>query len=366
MVEVVHHQAESVVLLPQKILHGHLAIVKDDQGSARGRGVSSLDLACLHIVIALNQQHRDTLGSVPARPHGSHEVISVHPFGDPLLDAVDNVELAAGRLLRGGADRAHIAAGEGLGNRQARRLLTLEASRPRCLPDVVAAKVEDGWHGDHPPSTQGINEPREAKSRDFHVDNHLVEVIVLLHRHIARNRNTQVLRGLEPRPLADPCMHHTRCAQPFLQLGLRVIPINVGLHGNGNQLLLHEFASCQQAPAMRIVVVRRVHALEAGDLRKGNRTDPLGKLSLFAGCVQAADDELLVLLQHIRTVQLKKFGGHITATQLLEHLGAAGVQLRKLADIVDISSYSKPKIPVFVVLLELRRSDGACHDGREN
>mmetsp|Transcript_24747 Transcript_24747/g.39649 ORF Transcript_24747/g.39649 Transcript_24747/m.39649 type:complete len:249 (+) Transcript_24747:276-1022(+) len=154
MVEVIHDQLEALVLLAQQVAHRHQHVVEDHQGSPAAGGVGGLDLACVHRLRPLDQQHRDAAGPWAAGAHGRDEVVCIGTLCDPLLDPVDNVVLAIRGLSCSGLDGSYIAAGKRLTDGEATPLLALQQLRTYGPLHLFTAEVVDCWRGDKPARPQ--------------------------------------------------------------------------------------------------------------------------------------------------------------------------------------------------------------------
>ena len=94
VVEVGHDDTETLVLLAQQVLDGHLDVLKGDVGGSAGPDTLAVHAAGADTLRALDQEKTHAVHALATRPHGSGEVVGPDTVGDPLLLAIDDVVLA--------------------------------------------------------------------------------------------------------------------------------------------------------------------------------------------------------------------------------------------------------------------------------
>mmetsp|Transcript_44986 Transcript_44986/g.74985 ORF Transcript_44986/g.74985 Transcript_44986/m.74985 type:complete len:324 (+) Transcript_44986:3-974(+) len=149
VVKVVHDALEALVLDADEVLDGHLDVLEGDVGGSRGPDTRALHLArgdAGHG--ALEKEERDTTHAGTASADGDGEKVSKDTVGDPLLLAVDDVELAALGLLGLGLEVGDVTAGRGLGDGETDDLLSSETGLADLVAQVLGSKVEDGRQTD--------------------------------------------------------------------------------------------------------------------------------------------------------------------------------------------------------------------------
>ena len=114
-------------------------------GVSRAHGAGRRGSAHLHLLggqaghAALQEQQAEAAGALAAGAHGDGEEVAEDAVGDPLLLAVDDVELAGRVLHRRGAQARHVAARVRLRDGQADELLALQAVLHALVLQVLAA-----------------------------------------------------------------------------------------------------------------------------------------------------------------------------------------------------------------------------------
>eukprot|EP00754_Rhynchopus_humris_P038447 Rhum_TRINITY_DN21064_c0_g1::Rhum_TRINITY_DN21064_c0_g1_i1::g.173056::m.173056 len=348
VVEVVHHQLETIALPPHQVLHRHLHVVELNVGRAGAGGVRRGDELGGHTLTALDEQHADALSALATRAHRRDKQVGERGVRDPLLRTVHDVVLAARRLLRRAAQRRNVGSDERLRDGERADRLAPEAGLHVLLLHGRGAEVEDGRQPDQVTRAHAVDEAGHAEARELRLRNQLVELVELLARQVARQRDAVLLQVLHPRAGPDARRHQAGSAAVLHHLprGLfarLVVLLRGGTHG------LDPRAARGAELAVRLRVVRRVvvgaEALHLSVLHAGDR---VGRHRVHRrrtlGVRGAADAQALVAAQHAQLVLLEEHVGGVLAGVLLEHGDAAGVHLAELAEVVHVAVDHNPHV----------------------
>ena len=333
VVEVVHDALKALVLDADNVLHGNLDVLKRHVGCAAGPHTAALHLLALDARgRAVHEQERDAAHAGAAGANGHCKVVGEDAVGDPLLLAVDGVELAAGRLDGRGADARHVGASVGLCDGEADDLLAAQAFASDAVAQRLAREVEERRHADLEALHDAPDDAAGAGARELVEQDELVEDVELGRGHAADDLVADVLGGPGG---ADNAREPARLGA-FLVDALGQLAVLVPLVHVGHQLRVHERAHSRAEAAVRVIVVGRVPALVPGrvavghEVAEGARLGVLSgdggtrRLALGDGASDRADDQARVLGQHVLAVQTEERLCDILARQARDHTRATG------------------------------------------
>mmetsp|Transcript_6414 Transcript_6414/g.11743 ORF Transcript_6414/g.11743 Transcript_6414/m.11743 type:complete len:221 (+) Transcript_6414:473-1135(+) len=142
MIEVLHDDAKALVLLADQVGQGNLHLVELHVGRPTrpdALAIHSLGGDPRHSL--LQEKHGNAPHALATRAHGAGEVVGEDPVGDPLLVAVDNVEVTFPSCR--GLDSRNVAASVWLRDVQGDDLSPHEAIRCYTFLHLICAKVQD-------------------------------------------------------------------------------------------------------------------------------------------------------------------------------------------------------------------------------
>ena len=322
VVEVAQDHVDTLVLLAQQVLDGHLDVVKGDVGRAGRRGVRGLDGLGLDTLAALDEEHAQALAGVDA----DDEVVGEDAVGDPLLGAVDNVVLAVGGLGGGRAQAGDVGAGKGFRDGQADLLLAAKDLLGDALLErrVLMAIVEDACQANHHAGHVAVLEAAAGGAHTLLGADHVVEVVKLL----AVDGAVQQVDAVQV--LAGPHAHvqHAGLGHALDQLLADVLARALLLEGLRGHVRVGELAHGALQAAMAVVEVGRLElGSEPEGLGVGHGRDVAerrGDDGLLLA-LDSADGQVVVLLQHLVPVQVVEGHRRISTGHLAQHGLAAGV-----------------------------------------
>lgn len=331
VVEVGQNHVQTLVLLAQQVLHGHLDIVKGDvRGAGRG-GVARLDGLGLDALAAGDEEHRQLV----ARADAGDKVVGPAAVGDPLLGAVDNVVLAIRRLDGRGADAGNVGARKGLGDGEAQLLLAgkdLIGDLP--LPRLVVGKVEHAGQANGHARHVAVLEAALHGARELLADDEVVKVVKLVALHDA----AEEAHALHVLARAEAHVQHALLGHAVNHGLGNVAARGLALLGLGDEVAVGEVAGGALEGAVGVVVVGRVEGgreperLGVGDLAQvaGLGHNDLGRL---AG--DGANGQVGVLGEDLLAVEVVKGRGGVLAGDLLQDGLAAGMGHDEVGEVID-------------------------------
>mmetsp|Transcript_42599 Transcript_42599/g.92816 ORF Transcript_42599/g.92816 Transcript_42599/m.92816 type:complete len:291 (-) Transcript_42599:114-986(-) len=180
VVEVLHDDTEALVLLADEVGGWHLDIVK-----LHIRGAAWPHALAVHALrrdpwhgVALQQQHGYASHACAASSHCHGEVVRKDPICDPLLVAIDEVEVPL--PLGSSLDVGHVAPRTRLSDVQANDLLAHEACWSNSLDHVRAAEVQHWRKTNLKALYKAPQDAAAGTPRELIDENHLVEVVKIL------------------------------------------------------------------------------------------------------------------------------------------------------------------------------------------
>lgn len=359
VVEVGQDDIDALVLLAEQVLDGDLDVVEGDVRGTGGRGVGSLDGLGLDTLAALDDEHRKALVGLDARD----EVIREDTVGDPLLGAVDDIVLAIGGLGSSGAETGDVGTGEGLGDGEADLLLAREHLLGDALLEgrVLVAVVEDAGEADHHAGHVAVLETAARHADLFLGHDHVVEVVELLTLDgtVQKVDAVQVLTGTHAH------VQDTRLGHLVDQVLADQLAGALLLERLGREHLIGELADGALQAAVAVVEVRALELrgeperLGVGD---GRKVAGLGGDDGLLLALDGADGQVVVLDQHLVTVQVVEGRGGVLAADLAQDGLTARVGVEELGDIVDDGVDDEPHAVLGVVLLDLLAGEGLVGD----
>lgn len=184
VVEVGHDDLESLVLLANQVLHGHLDVLEGNVG-----GTTAPDTLAIHLAgadaasLTLDKKDAQTVHTGLAGTHSGGEVIRVHTVGDPLLLAVDNVVLAILAELGLAAQVGNITAGIGLSDSQTDALVTGQNAGQNAVDKGLLAELHERWATNTEATDQVPDQATAASAGQLIGEQHLMEEIPVLWSH---------------------------------------------------------------------------------------------------------------------------------------------------------------------------------------
>lgn len=354
VVKVGHDDLEALVLLAEEVLHGDLDVLHGNPGGA-GRqhtlSVHSSGLEALHA--SLEEKDGDTVHAGAASSDGNGEVVSPDTVGDPLLDTVDNEELAVGGLLGGGGDVGDIGTGVGLGDAQTDSLGSVEQAGEDSLLEGLLGELDHGGETDAVASEEVPGETTRAGSHDLVSDDELVEHVVLLDGHAG---------GLDVGVLGKVLVVDAERAGEVASLAhlledlLGDLLVIIPLLDKGLNLLLDPLSDLVSEGGVGLLVVRVVVAvvpvgvgvghevsvgLEGGGLVRGNHCSCGVGVSVFKGSDFELDSDSSHNLGSV-VVFVEKLGG-VFSCYSFENLFSAGVFFLEFSEVENVSVDDNPQ-----------------------
>lgn len=322
VVEVGEDDIDALVLLTQQVLDRDLDVVKGDVGGAGSGGVRGLDGLGLNALAAGDEEHRQALAGVDT----GDEVVREDTVGDPLLGAVDNVVLAVGGLLGGGAEAGNVGAGKGFGDGEADLLLAREA----LLLDlgleggVLVAVVENAGETNDHTGHVAVLEAAAGSADSLLGADHVVEVVKLLavDGTIEEVDTVEVLAGTHSH-VEDTSLGHA--VDKLLGDDLAGALL---LESLGGDVLVGEDAHGLLELAVAVLEVR---GLELGGEPEGLGIWDGGKIASLGGddglllALDGADGKVRVLLENLVSVKVVESGSGIGTGNLTEDSLTTGV-----------------------------------------
>lgn len=364
VVEVAEDDVDTLVLLAEEVLNGHLDVVKGDEGGAGGRRVRGLDGLGLDALAAGDEEDAEALAGVD----GSDEVVAEDTVGDPLLGAVDNVVLAVGGLLGGGADAGNVGAGEGLGDGQADLLLAAEdLVVDALLHGRVLAEVEDAGQADDHAGHVAVLEAAAADADLLLGDDHVVEVVELLAVDDAAAEQLDTVEVL-----AGTHLHVQDAGLGILvdELLGDVGAVPLALESDGEDVLVSELADGALQASVAVLEVGRLElglepeGLGVGD---GRKLAELGGDDALLLALDGADGQVVVLDDHLVSVEVVEVDSGILAGDLAQDSLTTGMGVEELGDIVDNRVDNEPDGVLGVAVLgDLVAGEGLGGGGKRH
>ncbi|KAI3485048.1 hypothetical protein L1887_51721 [Cichorium endivia] len=199
VIEVKEDQLEAFSFLADEVLDGDLDVVELDDGRARSSAGKHLHLFGGDAGSTRDHKQRNAarLARLAGRANGSGEPVRVDSIGDPLLAAVNEVELLSILLdeRRLGAEVGDVATGKGLGDGKADSLPAgKDLGKPTCLL-LVAGKVHDGPGAIREAANQA-HQYGAGAAVEFVPDDVVVDVVPFLHLDAGREADTSSLGDL--------------------------------------------------------------------------------------------------------------------------------------------------------------------------
>mmetsp|Transcript_7674 Transcript_7674/g.18413 ORF Transcript_7674/g.18413 Transcript_7674/m.18413 type:complete len:289 (+) Transcript_7674:658-1524(+) len=250
MVEVLHDDTEALVLLADQVGHGNFDLVELYIGRPAGP-----DALAVHPLgrdpwhgILLEQQHGHPSHALSTRPHGASKVVGEDPIGDPLLVAVNDVEIPLSD--GGGLDGCDVAARGWLRDVQRDDLPPHEAVRRHALFHLLRAEVQDRRQTNLEPLDEAPQDASAAAPGKLVHEDELMEVV-------------QVLWSLLGNKIEGTRMgtHHHRQQTSLGTLHVRIprhCLVHLPLAHEGHDVLFHKAPTPGAPRLVRLLVVGAV------------------------------------------------------------------------------------------------------------